>query len=110
MKLNALASEPQLVKITVDDAEIVARYGEPVDFWIYDRHDLPTFGRLAMLREENFAEVADLVLAMMRDESGAPMLAPGQTLPPDIMMRAIARVVESLGKSLAVSGETVTPA
>jgi hypothetical protein len=43
MKLAELAKKPQLIKIELDDKVIVERYGEAVEFWIYDRYDMETY-------------------------------------------------------------------
>ena len=45
MKLAELAAEPKLIPITLDDADIVEKYGEPLEFWIWDRQPIDSFNK-----------------------------------------------------------------
>jgi hypothetical protein len=99
MKLSDLSVTPQLVNITLDDKEVVEQYGEPVEFWIYDRQPMQTFMKLATVEEKGVGELADMVLELILDEDGKPMLQKNQTPPPSILMRVITKVVEHLGNS-----------
>jgi len=98
MRLTQLASKPQLIKITLDDAETIEAYGEALDFWIYDRQDLDMFVKLATLDSERFEELAKIINSMILDESGSVVVKDGLCLPTDVMMKAIQKVVEVLGK------------
>jgi hypothetical protein len=40
MKLEKLASKPQLIKLIIDDAEIIEEFGEPLEFWTWDRQPI----------------------------------------------------------------------
>lgn len=98
MDLTKLASKPQLIKITLEDADTLEKYGESIEFYIYDRQDIPTFARMATLDPSNFADAAGLVSQLILDSEGKPILNAGMTLPTDVMMKAIAQVIETLGK------------
>jgi len=104
MKLHQLAAKPQLVKIQLDDEKILEKYGEPVEFWIYDRIDIETFSKLASVNQDNFGDIAHLAVALIRDDTGQPAIPEGQTLPGDLLFPAITAVVESLGKSVSAPG------
>lgn len=98
MKLTQLTAKPQLVKITLDDEEIIKTYGEPVEFWMWDRQPLNNYVRLAQIKPDNVEEMIKIASEMVLDESGQPVFADESTLPNMILTRVIARVVETLGK------------
>lgn len=98
MKLQALASTPQLVEISITDPKIVERYGETIEFYVYDRQDLDVYMRMSALKDDDsLATLTSVVKDMIYNESGEPILKEGQTLPLDIMMRVIEETVKHLG-------------
>lgn len=105
MKLAQLAATPKLVKITIDDEETVQAYGEPVDFWIYDRQDMDTFMKLANVGEDNMGEIVSIVNEMVRDEDGKPVLSDGKALPTTLTLKVIEQVVTQLGN---LTSQTLT--
>ena len=101
MKLEALASKPQLINITIDDEAIVTKYGEEIEFYIYDRQDMDTFMKLASIEgDSQFAEIAKVVQSLVLNEKGKPVLDDGNTLPIDIMVKVVETVVQRLGNSM----------
>lgn len=95
MELNTLAKKPQLVKVSVDNPVVVKAYGETVDFWMWDRQELPTYLKLAQIKEDHdelFAILKELVL----DAKGKPILG-DNLLPVDIMVPVIEAAVAHLG-------------
>jgi hypothetical protein len=98
MKLSELAKKPQLVKITISDEDIVAEFGEAIEFWSWDRQPMDTFLKLASLDQTNTASVIETVRGLVLDEEGKPVITGENTLPTKVMMRVITAVVESLGK------------
>lgn len=98
MKLSDLARKPQLTKITIDDEDIVADFGEPLEFWSWDRQPMDVFLKLAAVNPENSHTVIDAVRQLVLNEDGTPLLKEEDTLPAKVMMRVITRVVEGLGK------------
>lgn len=97
MKLSQLASKPQLVKIEIDDKDTVKEYGEPLEFYIYDRQSIDTYMRLASLDESNQSQIIDLINGMVYDESGELILKDGFTLPVNVLSKVITKVVANLG-------------
>ena len=106
MKLSQLAAKPQLVRIELDTPEIREAYGDSLEFWVYDRQDLDAFVKLATLDTSNFDQLAKLVNAMILDETGAPVVSEGLALPSDVMMAAIQKVIETLGKPVRSISQT----
>lgn len=98
MKLSELAKKPQLTKITISDEDIVAEFGEPLEFWTWDRQPMDLFLKLAAIDQTNTASVIDAVRGLILDEDGKPVLDKDVTLPTKVLMRVITEVVESLGK------------
>lgn len=97
MKLAALAAKPKLVKITIDEAEIIERYGEALEFYIYDRQSMETYMNLSQLTENNIDEIVNTILPLVLDEDGTPALDPKDQLPIDVAVKVIEKVTISLG-------------
>jgi len=98
MKLSQLAAKPQLIKITLDEEDIVKNYGDALEFWIYDRQDMDSFVKLATLDVNQFDKLAGTVNDMILNEDGTKVVKDGLALPTDVMMKAIQKVIEVLGK------------
>lgn len=98
MKLSQLASKPQLVQITLDDEDTLAVYGEPIDFWTWDRQPLEIFMKLAVGASKDPATVLGIASNLILDESGKTIINSEVTLPTNVMIRAIAKVTDLLGK------------
>ena len=98
MKLTQLAAKPQLVKIELNDEDVVREFGEPLEFWIYDRQPMDKFVRLAQMRGEDMSELITAVNEMVLDEEGNPIVKDGLMLPTNVMTKVIGKVVETLGK------------
>lgn len=98
MRLTQLAAKPQLVKMSIDDEETVKQYGEPIDFWIWDRQPMEKFIKLAQTRTDNIGDLLEIVNDMALDEDGTPILKDGLVLPVDVLSKVVSKVVETLGK------------
>lgn len=98
MKINQIASKPQLIKLEITDADIVEKFGEPVEFWTYDRQPLEVFMQLAEIQNEDPKKIINLVKTMILDEDGKEVLKDDITLPTSVLLRIIEKIVETLGK------------
>ncbi len=98
MKLSEIAKAPKLIKIVLDKEKIVEEYGEPLEFFIYDRQPLEVFGRLANAEKENFSQIADLMKDLILDEEGKPVMSEDKQLPFDIVVETMGEVSKHLGK------------
>jgi hypothetical protein len=98
MKLTQLAAKPQLVKIEMNDEEIIKEFGEAIEFWVWDRQPMDKFVKLAQMKGEDMSEMITAVNDMVLDEEGGPVLKDGLVLPTSIMTKVISKVVETLGK------------
>lgn len=98
MKITKLAAKPQLIQMSIDDEDIVKEFGEPLEFWIWDRQPIDKFIKLATLKTEDLGQLITAVNEMVLDEDGTPALKEGETLPTNVMTKLIGKVVETLGK------------
>lgn len=98
MNLSELAKKPQLIKVTIDDKDIIEEFGESLDFWTWDRQPMDTFLKLASIDSNNTGSVIEAVRELVLDESGKRILTKDTALPTKLMMRVITRIVEGLGK------------
>ena len=98
MKLTQLAAKPQLIKVELNDETIIAEFGEPLEFWIWDRQPMDKFVKLAQVQADNFGELVKTVNEMVLDEQGNPVVQGDNVLPTHVMTKVIGKVVETLGK------------
>ena len=98
MKLKELASKPQLQQLVIDDPEIVEKYGDGLEFYVYDKLPLETYGKLASLDNTDALALYTAVKDLILDEDGNPVVQGDFTLPMDVMNAAIMKVTEQLGK------------
>ncbi|MFY8212573.1 MAG: hypothetical protein ACOVLB_07920 [Candidatus Nanopelagicus sp.] len=98
MKLSQLTAKPQLVMIVLDDAETIAEYKEAVEFHTWDRQPMDVFMKLASATGENAANIIEIVKNLILDEDGKPILTKDNMLPTHILMKAISKVTDMLGK------------
>lgn len=98
MKLAEVAKRPQLIEVCLDDEETVQEYGEAVTFWTWDRQPMPVFLKMASINQTDYSEIITVVKDLVLDEAGKPIITDDVSLPMPIMLRAINRCVEQLGK------------
>ncbi len=98
MKLAELAAEPKLTKIILEDEDIVEKYGEALEFWIWDRQPIDNYMRMAKSTNENFDEIVTAVNEMILDEEGKRIVEGNVMLPTNVLMKAFTKVIETLGK------------
>jgi hypothetical protein len=97
MKLSDLSQKPKLIKIIINSEKIVKKYGEELEFHIYDRQPLDVFTKLANAKEDT-AGITELIQNMILDENGKPVVADGNILPLDVIMEAVTLITDELGK------------
>lgn len=98
MELKALAKQPQLIQITLDDEDIVKEYGEALTFWAMDRQPMDTFLKVAGNTKDDFATMAQVLKDLILDAEGNPVIKDGFVLPGKVLVSAFAKLVEILGK------------
>lgn len=98
MKLSELTAEPKLIEITIDDEDTVEQYGEALTFYTYDRQPMDVFLRLANIDQKNAGDLINIVKTLILDENGKQVVTDKSVLPTGVLMKAIAKVSELLGK------------
>lgn len=98
MKINQIASKPQLIKVILDDAATIQELGEELEFYTWDRQPLDKFMKLASIKQDNPAEIIEVVKSLILDEKGVEVIKDDVMLPTQILIRIIAKITETLGK------------
>jgi hypothetical protein len=98
MQLSQLAAKPQLIKVVLDDEDVIKEHGEAVEFYTWDRQPMETFMKLAAVDSNNYGSILDAVKTLILNEDGKPVLTGDASLPTKLMMKVITSVVEGLGK------------
>ena len=98
MKLSEICSEPQLIEITIDDNEVLEKYGEAITFHTWDRQPMDIFLKLANVDGKNTSELIAIVKTLILDDKGKEILTDKNMLPTNILMKAVTKVTEQLGK------------
>ena len=98
MKLEQLASKPQLTKLTIDNPDIVETYGEELEFYVWDRLDMATYTKLAGIDQSDVTVMYTALRDMILDADGKPVMTDELVLPMDVMTAAVEKVVARLGK------------
>lgn len=98
MNLKELAAKPKLVKITLDAEELITKYGDEIEFYIYDRLPIDQYIKIATSTQDNFGDIVHWVNTIILNDQGEPCIKEGETLPADVMLATVNAVVERLGK------------
>jgi hypothetical protein len=98
MNLKDLAAKPTLIKMTIDDEDIVKEYGEPLEFYSWDRQPIESFLKVAQSGAKDSSVLFDAVKNMVLDADGKNIISEGMTLPSPVLLKVINKIVETLGK------------
>lgn len=98
MKLSQLTAKPQLIQIVIDDEETVTEFGEQLEFYTWDRQPMDVFMKLANAQSSDATGIIEIVRTLILDESGKQILDNDNMLPVNILMKAIGKVTDLLGK------------
>ena len=98
MKLSQIAAKPQLIIMTLDDEETVKEFGEPLEFYTWDRQPMETFMQLATVNNKDPEVMLKIVRTLILDEAGKEILTSEAMLPSHVLLKVIGKVVDLLGK------------
>lgn len=102
MDITKLTKKPQLIKLTLDSAEIVENYGEPINFWMMDSLSLNTYFNFYRLQQQEDDKLLySLLRSIVLNEEGKQAIADDEIIPTDVTIGIIMKVSEHLGKSSA---------
>jgi hypothetical protein len=98
MKLSQLTAKPQLIDIVIDDEATIAEFGEAITFFTWDRQPMDIFMKLASATTSDTMNIIGIVRTLILDEKGKEILTDDAMLPTHVLMKAITKVTELLGK------------
>ena len=98
MNLSQLTAKPQLILIELNDEDIMKEFGEAITFHTWDRQPMDVFMRLANADHTNAGNIVEIVRTLILDEKGKEILTKENALPTNILMKAISKVTDLLGK------------
>jgi hypothetical protein len=98
MDLKELSKKPQLLEVVIDDEKIVEKYGDSLTFYIYDRQPLDLYGKLSKMTDSDFEHMNDVFQELILDKDGNKVMDNEHVLPIDVVMAAVTKVGERLGK------------
>ena len=99
MQLSELSKKPQLTKLTINKPELVEKYGEELDFYMYDRQPLHVFSKIAKSsKSEDIGEYLEILKDTVLTEAGKPVMTEENILPLDLMTEAMALIGAQMGK------------
>jgi hypothetical protein len=98
MKLSQLTAKPQLIDVHIDDEETIKEFGEAIEFWTWDRQPMDVFMKLANATGNDTIGIINIVRTLILDDKGKEILKDDAMLPTHVLMKAIAKVTELLGK------------
>ena len=98
MKLSQLAAKPQLIEVSIDDEDTIKEFGEAITFHTWDRQPMEVFMKLAGAKNSDTSGIVSIVKTLILDEKGKEILVDGYMLPTHILMKAITKVTDLLGK------------
>lgn len=98
MQLSQIAAKPQLIKMILDDEDTVKEFGEPVEFYTWDRQPMDVFMQLANVSNKDPQIMIGIIRTLILDEAGKEIITKDAMLPSNVLLRVVARVVDLLGK------------
>jgi hypothetical protein len=97
-QLSQIAAKPQLIEVVLDDEQTIQEFGESIQFWTWDRQPLPMFMRLASLSGADTSAMIEVVRTLILDQDGKEIITETTMLPTPVLLRAIAKITDMLGK------------
>jgi hypothetical protein len=98
MHLSQLAAAPKLIEIKLEDEETIKEYGEPLVFHTWDRQPMDTFIQLASLSGADIPQLISVAKTLILNAEGKEILVGDTMLPVPVLMAAINKVTDILGK------------
>jgi hypothetical protein len=105
MDLKSVAKKPQLQCIKLDSDQILNTYGEPLEFYMWDRFSMTDYMKISSIDQKDTSGMLAVVYDLVCDAEGNTMLDEDDQLPPAVMVDMINAVVDHLGN---LAGQTST--
>lgn len=99
MNIADFAKKPELIKITIDQEDIVNKYGSEVTFWIMDSVDISTYFEFFKSQADSDGEkLNEIMRRLILDENGKKVIEDGHVLPVDLALASLTVIGEEMGK------------
>jgi hypothetical protein len=98
MQLSQIAAKPQLIKMILDDEDTIKEFGEPVEFYTWDRQPMDVFMQLASVSNKDPQVMIGIIRTLILDEAGKEIITKDAMLPSSVLLRVVGKVVDLLGK------------
>lgn len=98
MELGKLAQKPQLTKLTINSEAIVEKYGDELEFYMYDRQPLDVFAKLANFDQNDPGNIITLLQTVILNAEGEAVMKDGLQLPMDVLTECVKVAADTLGK------------
>lgn len=99
MNIQQFAKKPELIKILIDEPEILSNYDEPISFWIYDNVDINTYFDYFKSQSDGDGEkIYGILRKLIKDEQGQPCIPEDHILPVDLAIASLTAINQRLGK------------
>lgn len=99
MNIEQLKKKPELVKLCLDDKEIVDSYGESITFFMRDHIELNDYFDFYRFQSEaKSRELFEVLKKIILKEDGSTALVDDDVLPTDVTISLLIKVNEFLGK------------
>lgn len=100
MEITQLAKVPELIEIKLDDAAIIEEFGEEITFWMKDHLDIGTYFDFYKFQSETSGhELMSVLRKIILKKNGELALEDNQVLPILIILTALEKINDVLGKS-----------
>lgn len=106
MKLSELSKKPKPIKVELADENIVSRYGEPIEFYMYDRYEMDVYMKLLNAEESDIVALTNIIKKMIVNEDETPVINDGEIVPSDVLIKIVEEVAKRLGNSMTQTLET----
>ena len=99
MQLSDISKKPELTLVKLDDQSIIDEFGEPLEFYTWDRQPLDLFMKLASASQNDPASMIAAIKPMILDVEGNQILRDGLALPNHIIIKIMTKLTIMLANS-----------
>lgn len=96
--LKDLSSKPKLVSLVINSPEVVEEFGDELEFFILDRMSSEQYVELISMDKTDVRAMYMMLKDMILDEEGLPVIDSERTLPPKLLVEAVVKITEHMGK------------
>jgi lipoprotein NlpI len=96
MKIEQTIEQRELIKITIDDPEIVAQWGDTLDFYIWNKQSIEVVFKFANSHNNDYEDIAEILTELILDKNGKQVLQPGYKMPNDVMFAAFLKLADEI--------------